>query len=87
MCCRSWTPSPLVRGASACTLCPAKCGQKERHSCLLLGEWPHSGVHYKLRGKRLPAGLMPSLLEDLAAVEVEYECKWLRSGRLGWSCR
>jgi hypothetical protein len=35
----------------------------------------HEGVAYKLKGQRLPKGLMPSLLEDLAAVEVEYECK------------
>ena len=31
------------------------------------------GVAYKLRGQLLPAGAMPSTLEDLAAVEVVYE--------------
>jgi len=31
------------------------------------------GVAYKLRGELLPAGLMPSLLSDLASVEVVYE--------------
>lgn len=32
-----------------------------------------AGVGYKLRGQRLPLGAMPSTLEELAAVEVEYE--------------
>jgi adenylosuccinate synthase len=31
------------------------------------------GVAYKIRGERLPPGMMPSTLEDLGAVEVEYE--------------
>ncbi len=45
--------------------------------------WPdHSlaGVSYSLRGKRLPPGLMPSVLEDLAAVTVDYETF------PGWKC-
>jgi len=38
------------------------------------------GVTYKLNGQRLPYGQMPSRLEELAAVEVEYE-------KLpGWKC-
>jgi len=31
------------------------------------------GVAYRLKGKVLPPGLMPSLLSDLSAVEVIYE--------------
>jgi adenylosuccinate synthase len=31
------------------------------------------GTHYKLRDQELPTGMMPSLLEDLAQVEVVYE--------------
>lgn len=32
------------------------------------------GVAYTIRGQKLPLGSMPSTLEDLEAVEVEYEC-------------
>ncbi len=38
------------------------------------------GVAYKLRGQVLPLGVMPSTLEDLAAVEVVYE------DMPGWKC-
>jgi len=38
------------------------------------------GVGYKLRGQVLPPGVMPSTLEDLAAVEVVYE------DMPGWKC-
>lgn len=31
------------------------------------------GVGYRLNGKLMPAGSMPSTLEDLKAVQVEYE--------------
>lgn len=31
------------------------------------------GVAYKINGERLPLGSMPSTLEELAKVEVEYE--------------
>ena len=41
------------------------------HSYLL----PCKGTHYRLRGERLPRGMMPSVLEDLAQVQVEYESK------------
>lgn len=41
---------------------------------------PLAGVSYSLRGKRLPPGLMPSVLEDLAAVTVDYETF------PGWKC-
>jgi adenylosuccinate synthase len=39
-----------------------------------------AGVAYSLNGKRLPPGLMPSVLEDLAQVKVEYE------SFPGWKC-
>jgi len=38
------------------------------------------GVAYKLNGQRLPAASMPSLLSDLAKVQVEYET------HKGWQC-
>jgi adenylosuccinate synthase len=36
-------------------------------------EYVKIGVGYKLNGKLLPPGAMPSTLENLEAVEVEYE--------------
>ena len=38
------------------------------------------GVAYKINGEQLPVGLMPSSLQGLAAVEVEYETMQ------GWKC-
>jgi len=38
------------------------------------------GTHYRVNGKRLPDGHMPSTLQELAAVEVEYETL------PGWQC-
>jgi hypothetical protein len=32
-----------------------------------------AGVAYKIDGKRLPQGLMPSTLKELEKVQVEYE--------------
>jgi len=38
------------------------------------------GTHYTLNGKTLPAGLMPSSLEELGSVQVHYE------SMKGWQC-